>query len=81
VEIESEEPRAARALLEEQPAVRSAAQLGARLRALVDPALADPAPALEAALAARGLAVRAQLAPPSLEDVFVAATRAHGSEP
>jgi ABC-2 type transport system ATP-binding protein len=81
VEIESEEPRAARALLEQQPAVRSAAQLGARLRALVDPALAEPARTLEAALAARGVAARAQLASPSLEDVFVAATRARRSEP
>jgi ABC-2 type transport system ATP-binding protein len=80
VEIESDEPRAARALLERQPAVRSAAQLGARLRALVDPALPDPAHALEAALAAHGLAARVRLAAPSLEDVFVAATRAQRDE-
>jgi ABC-2 type transport system ATP-binding protein len=79
VEIESDEPRAARAQLEREPAVRSAAQLGARLRALVDPALADPARTLEAALAARGVAARVQLAAPSLEDVFVAATRDHGN--
>jgi ABC-2 type transport system ATP-binding protein len=81
VEIEAEQPRAARALLERQPAVRSAAQLGARLRALVDPALDEPARALEAALAANGVHARAQLAAPSLEDVFVAATRARASEP
>jgi len=81
VEIESEEPRAARALLEREPAVRSAAQLGSRLRALVDPALAEPAHALEAALAAHGIPSRAQLAAPSLEDVFVAATRSHEREP
>jgi len=80
VEIESEEPRAARAELERQPAVRSATQLGSRLRALVDPALAEPARALEAALSARGIAARAQLAAPSLEDVFVAATRGRGNE-
>jgi len=80
VEIESDEPRAARAQLEREPAVRSAAQLGARLRALVDPALADPARALEAALRAHGVTARAQLAAPSLEDVFVAATRGHGHE-
>jgi len=78
VELESAEPRAARAQLEREPAVRSAAQLGGRLRALVDPALAEPARALEAALAARGIAARAQLAAPSLEDVFVAATRERG---
>jgi ABC-2 type transport system ATP-binding protein len=75
VELESDDPRAVRAALEREPAVRSAAQLGARLRALVDPALADPARALEAALAARGVPARAQLAAPTLEDVFVAATR------
>jgi ABC-2 type transport system ATP-binding protein len=80
VEIESEEPRAARAELERQPAVRSATQLGSRLRALVDPALAEPARALEAALSARGIAAHAQLAAPSLEDVFVAATRGRGNE-
>jgi ABC-2 type transport system ATP-binding protein len=80
VEIESDEPRAARARLEREPAVRSAAQLGARVRALVDPALADPARALEVALAAHGVAARVQLAAPSLEDVFVAATRGRGHE-
>jgi len=80
VEIESGEPRAARAQLEREPAVRSAAQLGTRLRALVDPALADPAGALVAALAARGIPARAQLVAPSLEDVFVAATRGLGNE-
>jgi ABC-2 type transport system ATP-binding protein len=81
VEVESDEPRAARAQLEREPAVRSAAQLGARLRALVDPALPDPAGALEAALAAHGVTARAQLAAPSLEDVFVAATRERRTEP
>jgi ABC-2 type transport system ATP-binding protein len=60
--------------------VRSATQLGSRLRALVDPALAEPARALEAALSARGIAAHAQLAAPSLEDVFVAATRGRGNE-
>jgi ABC-2 type transport system ATP-binding protein len=80
VEIECEDPRAARAQLVREPAVRSAAQLGSRLRALVDPSLAEPAHTLEAALAAHGIAAHAQLAAPSLEDVFVAATRGHGPE-
>jgi ABC-2 type transport system ATP-binding protein len=75
VEIESDAPRAARARLEREASVRSAAQLGSRLRALVDPALTEPLLALEAALAADGIPARAQLAAPSLEDVFVAATR------
>ena len=81
IEIECEDPRAARVQLGREPAVRSAAQLGSHLRALVDPALDEPARTLEAALAAHGVAARAQLAAPSLEDVFVAATRGHRREP
>jgi len=81
VEVESDRPRAARELLERHPAVRGAAQLGNRLRVLVDPALADPARALAEALAAGGVAARARPAPPSLEDVFVAATRGAEREP
>jgi ABC-2 type transport system ATP-binding protein len=79
IEVECEQPRAARARVEGHPAVRGAAQLGSRLRVLVDPALAEPARVLEEALAAAGVAARARRAPPSLEDVFVAATRAHGA--
>ena len=78
VEVESDQPRAARERLERHPAVRGAAQLGSRLRVLVDPALAEPASALAQALAASGVAATARAALPSLEDVFVAATR--GSE-
>jgi len=80
VEIETEQPRAARERLERHPAVRGAAQLGSRLRVLVDPALAEPARAFEAALAASGIAAQAQAAAPSLEDVFVAATRSRGED-
>jgi len=77
VEVETEAPRAARDALEPLPAVRGTAQLGSRLRVLLDPALAEPAGAVEAALAASGIAARARRAAPSLEDVFVAATRSH----
>jgi ABC-2 type transport system ATP-binding protein len=78
VEVESDQLRAARERLERHPAVRGVAQLGSRLRVLVDPALAEPASALEETLAASGVAACARPALPSLEDVFVAATR--GSE-
>jgi len=75
LEIETASPRAARAAVERVPGVRSVAQVGARLRAQLDPALADPAAQLAEAL--RAAHVEATVAPAraSLEDVFVAATR------
>ena len=74
VEIEAEEIAAARTALLADPAVRSVAQLGTRLHALLDPAAADPAERVSARL--RGAAVTAEVArvQASLEDVFVAAT-------
>jgi ABC-2 type transport system ATP-binding protein len=75
LEVETEQPRAARERLERHPAVRGTAQLGSRLRVLADPALAEPARTLTAWLAAGGVSGAASPAPPSLEDVFVAATR------
>jgi len=74
VEVETHDPRAARAVLGVLPAVRSVAQLGTRLHAQVDPALGAPVAALERALAGAGVTARVELARPSLEDVFVAAT-------
>ncbi|MFI5314130.1 MAG: ABC transporter ATP-binding protein [Myxococcota bacterium] len=75
IEVESAELRAARAVLERVASVHSVAQLGTRLHALVDRALADPAARLAAAL--REAQVEARVAPAraSLEDVFVAATQ------
>ncbi len=75
LEIETGVPRAARVVLERVAGVRSVAQLGARLRVLVDPALADPAALLAAALRDARVDARISLARASLEDVFVAATR------
>jgi ABC-2 type transport system ATP-binding protein len=63
-------------LLQLQP-VRSAAQLGQRLRVLVDKQLADPVPWLQQACPALAGAAMA-LVRPSLEDVFVSCT---GQEP
>lgn len=75
IEIETDGARAARLCLEELPAVRSVAQLGTRLHALVDPGLEDPLGSLGALL--RSAAIEATLAvtKPNLEDVFVEATR------
>ena len=74
VEIEGAEPHAARAALERVPAVKSIAQLGTRLHALVDRGLADPAAELAQTLERAQVAGRVALARASLEDVFVAAT-------
>ena len=74
VEIEAEDIAAARTALQADPVVRSVAQLGTRLHALLDPAVADPATRVTARL--REAAVTAEVAQvhASLEDVFVAAT-------
>jgi len=75
IEIDAAEPRAARAALERVAAVRSVAQLGTRLHALVDRALADPAVQLAAALREAHVEAHVAAARASLEDVFVAATQ------
>ncbi|HEU4428633.1 MAG TPA: ABC transporter ATP-binding protein [Myxococcota bacterium] len=76
VEIEGDDLRSARAALEALPFVVSVAQLGTRLRVLTDGA--EPAREAQRALDAAHLAARAQLTSPSLEDVFVSATRGRG---
>jgi len=80
VEIEDAEPHAARAALERLPAVKSVAQLGTRLHALVDRGLADPAAELARTLERAQVRGRVARARASLEDVFVAATL-HAPEP
>jgi ABC-2 type transport system ATP-binding protein len=81
LEVETGQPRAARERLALHPAVRGTAQLGSRLRVLADPALAEPARTLTAWLGVGGVPGEARPAPPSLEDVFVAATRHAEREP
>jgi ABC-2 type transport system ATP-binding protein len=75
VEIEAQEIRAARAALDGVPQLISVAQLGTRLHALVEPDALDPEALLRGALEAAGVAAQVERARPSLEDVFVAATR------
>ena len=75
VEVETDEPRAARLRLEESSAVLSVAQLGTRLHALVDPALSDPVADLGSLLGKASVAAELSIAKPNLEDVFVEATR------
>ena len=74
VEVEAEHVRAARAVLDGVEEILSVAQLGTRLHALLDPALPEPAGRLAAALAGAGVEARVEVAPATLEDVFVAAT-------
>jgi ABC-2 type transport system ATP-binding protein len=81
LEIETENVRAARATLDTIPEVQSVAQLGARLHALVDRALSDPAGRVRAAFAARGIDADVRVTSASLEDVFVAATRLRPETP
>ncbi|MAE93286.1 MAG: ABC transporter ATP-binding protein [Deltaproteobacteria bacterium] len=76
VEVECERSRAARLHLEGLPEVKSAAQLGTRLHALVDRSVDDPVARLERSLADARLAASCRAAPATLEDVFVAATQA-----
>ncbi|MFA7386683.1 MAG: ABC transporter ATP-binding protein [Thiohalobacteraceae bacterium] len=75
VEVESADAAGARGILHAVENVLSVTQLGVRLRALVDPQLEDPAGYLRRALHARGINADTQVARPSLEDVFVAATQ------
>lgn len=74
LEIESEEIPEVRAVVETLSPVRSVAQLGLRLRVLLDPAQVDPVALVERALVAGRVTGRVIRAHASLEDVFVSAT-------
>ncbi|NCT89026.1 ABC transporter ATP-binding protein [Stenotrophomonas acidaminiphila] len=71
--VDADPPRQAARVLAACAGVASVAQIGNRLRVLLDPGAA-PAPLAEA-LQAAGIAARMHPQPASLEDVFVAATR------
>jgi ABC-2 type transport system ATP-binding protein len=73
--VDAPQPRRARQALTEVAGVASVAQIGNSLRVLLD--APDDAPArVEAALRQAGVQARVEPATPSLEDVFVSATRA-----
>jgi ABC-2 type transport system ATP-binding protein len=76
VEVATRDARAARKALAGRPGVESVAQLGARLRVLVAAEVADPVGLVRAALS--DAAAHVSRVAPSLEDVFVAATRPGG---
>ncbi len=75
VEIETDRPREVRGALLEHTDVIDVAQLGARLHALVAPHADQPQALIEGVLSTAGLAARLRTVRPSLEDVFVMATR------
>ena len=75
VEIEIEDPRRGHAVLAATPGVVSIAQLGALLRAHVEPSAGDPVEVVGRSLHRAGLDARATVVDPTLEDVFMAVTR------
>jgi ABC-2 type transport system ATP-binding protein len=79
LEVETPDMRGARAVLGRVPGLWSVAQMGTRLHALIDPHAADPAAAVRAALSQAGVEAQVEVAPASLEDVFVAATTARSA--
>jgi ABC-2 type transport system ATP-binding protein len=74
VEIESDDVAGARRALQDDPAVKSVAQLGTRLHALIDPQTPDAGARVRGLLDEVGVAGRVETVRASLEDVFVAAT-------
>ncbi|MFO1406179.1 MAG: ABC transporter ATP-binding protein [Steroidobacteraceae bacterium] len=74
VEIEARDTVAARGALAGDPALRSVAQLGVRLHALIDPAVESPDERVRALLRTAGVEAEVERVGASLEDVFVAAT-------
>jgi len=75
VEVQTRQASGARHALEGLPGVFSITQLGARLRVLVERDQPAPQEQIQQRLNAAHLEAEAQLAEPSLEDVFVAATQ------
>lgn len=75
IEVETGEWQRARAALWGLQEVQSVAQLGMRLRVLVDRGFPDPASHVRSALRAAGISAKVRATDASLEDVFVAATR------
>jgi len=76
LEVETEKPREARQALERQAAVRSVAQIGTRLHALLARDLPEPEARVAGWLREAGLAGQVERVGATLEDVFVAATNA-----
>jgi ABC-2 type transport system ATP-binding protein len=75
VEVELADPTANRPAVAAIPGVASIAQVGTRLRVLIDPARTRPEDYLRANLRASDIEAETRLVEPNLEDVFMAVTR------
>jgi ABC-2 type transport system ATP-binding protein len=80
IEIEADDVRAARRALDGQDYVKSVAQLGNRLHALLSQDRADPEGSIRELLAQQRVQGKVERVRASLEDVFVAATRFNADE-
>ncbi len=74
LEIEADDIRGARRALDHQGFVKSVAQLGTRLHALLEPDLPEPESRVRGLLQQAGVEAKIERVRASLEDVFVAAT-------
>jgi ABC-2 type transport system ATP-binding protein len=74
VEIEADDVAGARRALQQDAAVKSIAQLGTRLHALIDPQTPQADERVRDVLGKAGIAAQVEIVHASLEDVFVAAT-------
>lgn len=75
VEVQTPDARGARRAVGALAGVFSVTQLGARLRVLLERRRCEPERLVREQLAAAGVEGSARLSPPTLEDVFVAATQ------
>jgi ABC-2 type transport system ATP-binding protein len=75
IEVTSDSPSRAQAVLANLPEIRSVTQLGVRLRSLVPSHIDAPLELVSGALRAEGLHAESRIVAASLEDVFVAVTR------
>ncbi|HET7922133.1 MAG TPA: ABC transporter ATP-binding protein [Gammaproteobacteria bacterium] len=80
VEIETTDTQRAGQRLRAESCVKSVAQLGLRLHALLDRDVPDPVARVREVLKAAGLDAEVEQTPANLEDVFVAATGFAGQE-
>jgi ABC-2 type transport system ATP-binding protein len=78
VEVETRDPQRATGVLRTEPYVKSVAQIGNRLHALLARDISGPEKRVTETLRGAGLAAEVRLVHPNLEDVFVAATSGPG---